>query len=213
MPVPFVRGPALRAARIAIAAGARAGRLCPLPCPVPLQTRPTGSPKETATAPRSSRASRESRLAWPPASRPRAGGREAKVDAARRALSTPTVSSLSRDWIIRTILSSATRRFSSRSRSLTSEERGVPGAGGVAGGSRRIRLDQPEQVFLDSRLQGDRARGNVARLEPSLNAPHLARECEASSAGQCRTRSPRPGRASARCARRAPPRSWTGRPQ
>ena len=52
----------------------------------------------------------------------------------------------------------------------------MPGGGGVVGGSRRTRLDQPQQVFLDSRLQGDRAGGDVARLEPSLDAAHLARK-------------------------------------
>ena len=103
----------------------------------------------------------------------RAGG---KAGAAGRVLSTPTVSSLSRDWSIRTILSSATSRFSSRSRSLRSEGSGEPGGGGVVGGSRRTAWTQREQVFLDSSLQGDRAGADVAGLEPSLDAAHLARK-------------------------------------
>ena len=101
-------------------------------------------------------------------SRRRAGGR---VDAAGRVLSTPTVSSLSRDWSIRTILSSAIRRFSSRSRSLRSEGSGVPGGGGVVGGSRRIAWSSP------SRSSSTRVSRAIVRAatSPALSHPSMLR--------------------------------------
>ena len=80
-----------------------------------------------------------------------------------RALSTATVSSLSRDWIIRTILSSAIRRLSSRSRSLTSRK-GCARRRRSCGSEPANRLDELDQVFLDSRLERNRSRRHVARL-------------------------------------------------
>src|SRR5262249_44214465 len=64
-----------------------------------------------------------------------------------------TVSSLSRLWSSRIILSSAISRLSSRSRALRSDGSGAPGGGGVVGGSRRMassRLSRSSSIRFSS---------------------------------------------------------------
>ena len=73
-------------------------------------------------------------------------------------------------------MSSPIKRLSSRSRVLWSAETGASGGGGVVGGSLRTAWAKPEQVFLNASFEGDRARSDVALLEPCLDAAHLARE-------------------------------------
>ena len=123
---------------------------------------------------RSSRGSRGSPPGRPPGPRSRGGGR-AGGSRPGPALSTPTVSSLSRAWSRRIIFSSAISRFSSRSRSRRSEGSGEPGGGGVVGGSRRMAWSRPAGPPRPL-LQRDGPRRGVAVLEPALDGPHLAGE-------------------------------------